>query len=438
MDSSTACFILDIINYVLSYFFGCYFSALQVTDHKHKHENLYMSIIDVVTFSIAITVGLRYGSNVTLMLTPLITHLPLTIFYMTYYKKHFVEACAAVSTAYMCCLLPQVVQPVVLLITGVPEYAKAVRAIAALIIFLSLIKHFSVPVKYMTSQNIQITTAYSLTPICFYIFHYATCVFTNALYEGNEIIADLLMTLLTATFLCFILFYIKEYEQRIEAEKNKQLLALQLSNYESIKKRIEETRKARHDLRQHLRLIQTYLDTDNKAALQDYIDKYGVTIPKYSRKHYCDNTAINGIIQFYAEQAIEHGVNFTVDAPVSDDINVEEPDLCVLLGNLLENAMDSCMDHLDDAPFISINIKPAGATTLVITVDNAPADSPRKKNGAIVSTKAYGSGIGTNSVREISKRYNGETRYEWKDGVFFASVILNPGPRPVENKDTVQ
>ena len=47
-------------------------------------------------------------------------------------------------------------------------------------------------------------------------------------------------------------------------------------------------------------------------------------------------------------------------------------------------------------------------------------------NEKLVSTKAAGCGIGTESIRMIAEQYRGDARFEWKDGVFYASVMLNP------------
>ncbi|MEI3183528.1 MAG: GHKL domain-containing protein, partial [Lachnospiraceae bacterium] len=65
-------------------------------------------------------------------------------------------------------------------------------------------------------------------------------------------------------------------------------------------------------------------------------------------------------------------------------------------------------------------------STLSITVDNTSVFKPTWINEKLVSTKAAGSGIGTESIRMIAEQYRGDARFEWKDGVFYASVMLNP------------
>lgn len=63
---------------------------------------------------------------------------------------------------------------------------------------------------------------------------------------------------------------------------------------------------------------------------------------------------------------------------------------------------------------------------LSITVDNTSPAPPAGEQGVLLSSKHPGTGIGTESIRIIAERYNGDARFEWKDGVFYSSVMLNP------------
>lgn len=115
---------------------------------------------------------------------------------------------------------------------------------------------------------------------------------------------------------------------------------------------------------------------------------------------------------------------------MSDTPVIPETEFCVLLGNLLENALDACQTGRPESetsqPFIRVCAIQTGTSTLSITVDNTSVFKPTWINEKLVSTKAAGSGIGTESIRMIAEQYRGDARFEWKDGVFYASVMLNP------------
>ncbi|MCI2056623.1 MAG: ATP-binding protein [Oscillibacter sp.] len=207
-------------------------------------------------------------------------------------------------------------------------------------------------------------------------------------------------------------------------ETENQRLAMQTAQYESLKGRMEETRQARHDLRQHLRLMQAYVDTGNVSALQEYLKAYGQSLPVDTGIRYCENTVADTVVRYYAEQAQAQGVSFSAKLALPEALPLPEPDLCVLLGNLLENALESCKKHLDDSPYIRMGGKLVGAQMLTIIVDNCPADEPKRERERLLSSKRPSAGTGTASVRAIAERYGGEARFSWKDKVFSAEVVL--------------
>ncbi|WP_373264398.1 ATP-binding protein [Hungatella hathewayi] len=209
-----------------------------------------------------------------------------------------------------------------------------------------------------------------------------------------------------------------------KGKQQEQLLAIQRSQFEPLKRHIEETRKARHDLRQHLNLIQAYLDNSDEAALQAYITAYGKTLPKDTEKSYCRNCAVDLVIRYYAEQARKGGIDFLCQTNLPETLPMDEPELCALLGNLLENAVYACRGLSDDtAAFIRLHMR-MDSCLLSITVDNTCPTAPIEQEGLLFSTRHEGYGVGTQSVRSVAERHQGFAQFEWVDGEFHASVLL--------------
>lgn len=104
---------------------------------------------------------------------------------------------------------------------------------------------------------------------------------------------------------------------------------------------------------------------------------------------------------------------------------IPEPEFCALLGNLLENAIDACAASRTPR-IIRLHIRQQGKQPLYLTMDNT-SDQPSVFDARwLVSSKHGGFGVGTESVRVTAERYNGDARFEWKDGMFYASVMLVP------------
>lgn len=265
-----------------------------------------------------------------------------------------------------------------------------------------------------------------LVPALFCIIHYFLIWTYGGLFStslGNVVF--FVVVNIGSTFVSYIVAkMVDERTMLLRLEAENQRLAMQTAQYENLKSRMEETRRARHDLQQHVRLMQSYLDNNEEAELRNYLKEYGQTLPKDRGIVFCKNMVANTVIGYYAELARVQDITFDARIELPSALNISDPDLCVLFGNLLENALDSCNDHLDESPYINIGCKLVGTRMLTIVVDNCPSDKPKVSNGVMLSSKRSGVGIGTTSVRTISERYNGEARFEWKDKIFSASVVL--------------
>ena len=104
-------------------------------------------------------------------------------------------------------------------------------------------------------------------------------------------------------------------------------------------------------------------------------------------------------------------------------LSINEAELCSILGNLLENALDACRECTDTAPFIRIRAREEGGH-IALAVDNTCCRAPMEENGRFRSSKHEGFGTGTASVRSIAQRYQGVTEFHYEDHIFFASVFL--------------
>ncbi|MCI2047696.1 MAG: GHKL domain-containing protein [Faecalibacterium sp.] len=265
-----------------------------------------------------------------------------------------------------------------------------------------------------------------IVPAFFCVIHYF-CIWTEGgNYASRPLNVLFLMFLnLGAAFIsCLVAYTADVRAERLRLEAENQRFAIEAAQYENLKERMEQTRRARHDLRQHLRLIQSYLDTGNEAALRDYIHAYGQSLPADTKERYSQNIVADSVVRYYAEQAEAKGIAFSAQLEFPSALSLPEPDLCVVLGDLLENALESCERHIEDSPSVRLAGKLIGTQMLTIVVDNSPADEPKWEKAALISSKRHDIGTGTASLRAIAKRYGGEADFRWKDGVFSASIVL--------------
>ena len=218
-----------------------------------------------------------------------------------------------------------------------------------------------------------------------------------------------------------------ERNSRLQMENH--ILSVRNMQYEHLNARVEEVRRDRHDLRHHLLLLKSIRDNRDWDSLDQLLAGYPDLDSPDRPLKYCENEAVNAILSYFGEKAAQQGVGYSVRMELPENTFVSKPNLTVLFGNLLENALEACA-KAENAAFIRVSggvkTTPAGAKTIALIVENSYSEEPHvSENGVFRSTKHKGDGVGIVSVRNIAERYNGACSFLFKDGVFTASILLN-------------
>ncbi len=213
--------------------------------------------------------------------------------------------------------------------------------------------------------------------------------------------------------------------KNMELEEQQHYRELEQIEYQALQERIEETRRMRHDLRHHIHMVSHYLEEKEYDKLQEYVNTYRDSIPDGDKIRFCEHRLINNIIFYFASQAREHEIDFDVKLSITEDMAMNDHEIAVLLGNLLENAIDACMEQKSSERRIIVKGK-GDAHSLIFTIDNTCENEVKKnKKGEFLTTKPNGNGIGVNSAQKIVERYNGFFSADAKGDMFCVSFMLN-------------
>ena len=312
---------------------------------------------------------------------------------------------------------------------------------------------------------------------------------TGTIREGHisslALLARILLLLCMFMLSHLLILFMKNLqEQIITSERNKtmeNLLRVQTEQFEMLKTRIMESRRTRHDFRHHRMVLKDLADRNDLHGIRTYLAEYNAEHVDTPSKTYSNNPTVNAVVAYYAGHAEAAGIRFTARVQLPEHLLIPDPIFCVLLGNLLENAVDACKTELSQSASsgaasadanaggpvtgaeaaeaeagsstaagtaidpragvtasadirsdqaIRVIVKQNGDACLSIAVDNTCSQKPIWDDGELVSTKHVGHGVGTVSIRYIAQRYDGDARFEWRDGIFYASVMLNPQSPP--------
>jgi len=209
-------------------------------------------------------------------------------------------------------------------------------------------------------------------------------------------------------------------------EKELSLLERQAGMQEARYRQITEAalleKQQRHDFRHHIAALRGYLEKEDMKAAAAYLDALAVPSTGESLPPVCRNETINAVALHYLAMAIQSGIrDCSIELDIPEDTGrIPVNALCLVVGNLLENAVAGCTGAKE--PFIRMRSRLSDGI-LTIVMDNRYADVRRTPEGGFGSTKP-GGGIGLWSIRSVAEKYGGGCRFEAADTVFSSSVYL--------------
>lgn len=209
-------------------------------------------------------------------------------------------------------------------------------------------------------------------------------------------------------------------------------IAAQQKHMADLQTRIQETRRLRHDIRHHFLVLGNFAKNKDLRGLQEYLGKVSAFSILQPAEMFCDNTAVNALLGYYKEQAEREQVRTALRVSLYEKMPVTDTELCIILGNLLENAVEACRRMESQDKFIALELSMVSSALLVILVENSYEGAVRQApDGTFLSAKTKGrKGIGISSVLDITEKYNGVSRFEYKDQVFKVSLLLNGTQQP--------
>lgn len=211
-------------------------------------------------------------------------------------------------------------------------------------------------------------------------------------------------------------------------------LDFQREQYTRFMENAEQTKRAQHDLRHQLAVIGRLSNDDNAENVKEYVKKLIGTLPKAAETVYCENYAVNAVISHYIAIAEAEGISTDICLEVPEDTGMMlTTDFCVLMGNLLENAVDACLRAANNDKFLYMRSN-IHAKYLTVIIENGFDGVWTEENGVYLSRKNKDGGIfrksmGISSVQTICDKYEGAVQIEINGYSWKASACVNMGKK---------
>lgn len=216
----------------------------------------------------------------------------------------------------------------------------------------------------------------------------------------------------------------KDHAKQLEYSILQQAFKSQEKSVEETKILYQSVRSIRHDLKQHFQVALTMLHSGKINEAVDYMEKYNDTVlDGISNKVFCDNDVVNYIInsksKICSDRHIKIYIYIANEIPEFSDL-----DLCVLLGNALDNAIEGVSGDGNNEIYLELrNVD----NFFMISVKNTIINSVLEYNPNLISTKNEKElhGLGILSMKEVVQKYNGSIEFYESGNKFCCDMLLD-------------
>lgn len=216
------------------------------------------------------------------------------------------------------------------------------------------------------------------------------------------------------------MFFRKPINQKIVRYQNELLDR----HYMEIENMYHQMRGWRHDYRNHIQTLKTLMEHSEYDEAIAYLDNLGLDLTSVDTVLKTGNIMADAILNSKISLAVSNEILVDVTARIPMEINISDIDLCVIIGNLLDNAIEASLKTDKDNRCIRIYIE-MKKNCLYLSFTNLTSTKKLNLiNGLYPSTKSAYHGFGLTRVDSIVKKYNGYLKRASEDGAFTTEILL--------------
>jgi hypothetical protein len=209
----------------------------------------------------------------------------------------------------------------------------------------------------------------------------------------------------------------------LEVERVETQIKIEREKYQRLTDSVAAARRMRHDLRHHFAVIDAFADEGNIDKIHGYIHEITDENDRRTEIRYCANQGVNAIVSHYLSSLKGNHFDVKVRLVIPEDTGrIKAADLCVLLGNILENAATAVQKA--QKPYIHI-VSDIRNGFMNFVVENSAGDIGKLDGeGYYISSKTGQAGVGLSSVHAICERYGGFCEIETQELIWRIRCIL--------------
>ncbi len=196
------------------------------------------------------------------------------------------------------------------------------------------------------------------------------------------------------------------------------------THYREVDNMYKQIRGWRHDYRNHIQTMKAYAAAKDWDAIIKYLDLLDEDLTTIDTVIKTGNSMVDAILNSKISLAKSKGIEVIADAQIPVKLKSSEIDLCCIIGNLFDNAIDASIQLPKNKRVIRVYMDMKN-TQLYISFTNFTANKKMKKEGKLFkSTKGVGHGFGLVRIEAIVSRLEGYINCNSEDGAFTTEILL--------------
>ncbi|WP_302549561.1 sensor histidine kinase, partial [Eubacterium ventriosum] len=208
-----------------------------------------------------------------------------------------------------------------------------------------------------------------------------------------------------------------------KAKRSRMLIEMQAEQYNMITEKIEKTRKSRHDIHHHINVVYQLAKENKIEQLIEYLEEYNKIDSTKEPMVYCNNSTVDAILNHYILLAKDNGIEVHLNVALPEELKIRDTDLCIVIGNLLENAIEASKKEENKRIKLRINRSNEYICMLVSNLYNGEI---KKGHSGYYSRKREfkDTGIGLSSVSAVVEKYDGRMEVDHTNGEFNVFIMM--------------
>ncbi|WP_035795332.1 sensor histidine kinase [Clostridium akagii] len=195
-------------------------------------------------------------------------------------------------------------------------------------------------------------------------------------------------------------------------------------HYDEVQNIYKQMRGWRHDYHNHIQAMKAYVTLNQIPQLEEYLGRLDSDLTTIDTVLKTGNIMVDAILNSKISLVKSKKININAKAAVPKKINISEIDLCIIIGNLIDNATEACMKiENENHRFIRVYIGIL-KNQLYISVSNSASGEVKKINKEYISTKDKNHGFGIKRINTIINKYDGYVNRQNEPGVFATEIML--------------